>query len=124
MDGSLGWFTIKPDQMQVINPFLILAFIPLFDSVLYPGLAKCHLLTRPLQRLSTGGLLAALAFVVSAIVETKLEVPNAKECLMVNFCYKGLIYENYYNLSLKITFTKQQESGGSISRICPLESRI
>ncbi|XP_054275603.1 peptide transporter family 1-like isoform X2 [Macrosteles quadrilineatus] len=73
MDGRLGPFTIKPDQMQVVNPFLILTFIPLFDSVVYPALARCHLLTRPLQRLSVGGLLAALAFLVSAFVEMKLE---------------------------------------------------
>ncbi|XP_046666171.1 peptide transporter family 1-like isoform X2 [Homalodisca vitripennis] len=77
MDGSLGWFTIKPDQMQVINPFLILAFIPLFDSFIYPSLAKCKLLVRPLQRLSAGGLLAAVAFIISALLEVRLEATYA-----------------------------------------------
>lgn len=84
MDGRLGPFTIKPDQLQVINPLLILAFIPIFESIAYPGLAKLNLLKRPLQRLSTGGMLAALAFVVSAILEFKLEgtyavLPDAGE---------------------------------------------
>lgn len=101
MDGSLGWFTIKPDQIQVINPFLILVFIPLFDSLIYPGLAKCNLLTRPLQRLSTGGLLAALAFVVSAIVETKLEVPYA-----IMFDSSFLLQRSYLK-TIKIYHYKQ-----------------
>lgn len=74
MDGQLGPFTIKPDQLQVVNPLLILAFIPIFESFVYPGLAKLNLLKRPLQRLSTGGMLAAVAFIVSAILEFKLQV--------------------------------------------------
>ncbi|KAK6629287.1 hypothetical protein RUM43_003104 [Polyplax serrata] len=73
MNGELGAFKIQPDQMQVINPILILAFIPLFESVVYPLLAKCRLLTRPLQKLTVGGVLAAAAFFISAIVETQLE---------------------------------------------------
>ncbi|XP_075230334.1 peptide transporter family 1-like [Lycorma delicatula] len=73
MDGTLGWYTLKPEQMQVMNPLLILVFIPLFESVLYPLLARCQLLTRPLQKLSAGGILAAVAFFISALVELRLQ---------------------------------------------------
>jgi solute carrier family 15 (oligopeptide transporter), member 1 len=73
MTGELGSFTLKPDQMQVVNPLLILLFVPLFDYVLYPLLAKVGI-KRPLQKLVLGGLLAATAFVVSALLELKLEV--------------------------------------------------
>jgi solute carrier family 15 oligopeptide transporter 1 len=31
MDGVFGSVTIKPDQMQIMNPILILAFLPLFQ---------------------------------------------------------------------------------------------
>lgn len=72
MDGEIFGFTVKPDQMQVINPFLILGFIPLFDYVLYPILDTCGI-RRPLQKLTLGGLLAATAFLLSAFVELKLE---------------------------------------------------
>ncbi|KAM7348686.1 yin isoform 2-T2 [Cochliomyia hominivorax] len=72
MDGELWGFTIKPDQMQVINPLLILGFIPIFDYVIYPLLALIGI-KRPLQKLTLGGLLAAGAFVLSAFVELKLE---------------------------------------------------
>ncbi|CAG0879504.1 unnamed protein product [Darwinula stevensoni] len=76
MNGQLGSWTIKPDQMQVINPFLILAMIPMFETVVYPLLSKCHLLEKPLQRITVGGFLAALAFIVSALVEFQLEKTN------------------------------------------------
>lgn len=69
MSGQLGSITIKPDQMQVVNPILILAFIPLFETVVYPVLYKFNLLKKPLQKMLVGGLLAALAFGVSAAVE-------------------------------------------------------
>ncbi|XP_032791790.2 solute carrier family 15 member 2 isoform X1 [Daphnia magna] len=72
MDGTLGVTTIKPDQLQIVNPLLILALVPVFESVIYPCFKKCGLLT-PLQRIGTGGLLAGFAFVVSGIVELYLE---------------------------------------------------
>ena len=73
MDGTLGATTIKPDQLQILNPLLILTLVPLFESVIYPCFKKCGLLT-PLQRIGVGGLLAGLAFVISGIVELNLEV--------------------------------------------------
>lgn len=75
MNGELSGYVIKPDQMQVVNPLLILGFIPLFDWFLYPLLAKFGI-RRPLQKLTMGGLLAALAFVLSGLVELKI---NATE---------------------------------------------
>ncbi|XP_064091461.1 solute carrier family 15 member 2-like isoform X2 [Macrobrachium nipponense] len=73
MNGEIGGFTIKPDQMQVVNPVLILILIPIFDSFIYPMLGKCNLLKRQLPRMFVGGLLAGIAFVVSGMLELKLE---------------------------------------------------
>lgn len=72
MDGNIGFTQIKPDQMQVINPLLILIFIPIFDCGIYPLLAKIGL-RRPLQKLAAGGILAGIAFLVSGFVELQLE---------------------------------------------------
>uniref|UniRef100_A0AAG5DLX8 Oligopeptide transporter 1 n=1 Tax=Anopheles atroparvus TaxID=41427 RepID=A0AAG5DLX8_ANOAO len=76
MDGKVGAYTIKPDQMQVINPLLVLAFIPVFESCIYPVLAQIGI-RRPLQKLSLGGLLAGAAFVLSGFVEIALDRTNA-----------------------------------------------
>ena len=73
MDGKVGNIMILPDQMQLINAALILMFIPLFDKVIYPTLTKHNLLTTPLQRIVTGGLLLASSFIISGMVELELE---------------------------------------------------
>jgi len=69
MNGSLGLFSIKPDQMQLLNPALILLLIPLFDMVIYPAFAKINLFKRQLQRIAVGGTLAGAAFVYSGFLE-------------------------------------------------------
>ncbi|XP_049818947.1 peptide transporter family 1 isoform X2 [Aethina tumida] len=73
MDGDIGFYTILPDQMQVVNPLLILAFIPLFTYVVYPLLAKCNFVKTPLQRMAAGGVLTAVAFGISACISLWLE---------------------------------------------------
>lgn len=73
MDGELTEnFSLKPDQMQVVNPLLILIFIPLYDAVIYPLLSKIGI-RRPLQKLTLGGVLAGVAFIISAILELQLQ---------------------------------------------------
>lgn len=73
MDGEITEsFSLKPDQMQVVNPLLILVFIPLYDAVFYPLLSKIGV-RRPLQKLTLGGILAGVAFIISAILELQLE---------------------------------------------------
>jgi solute carrier family 15 oligopeptide transporter 1 len=64
----------QPDQLQVVNPLLVLALIPVFDKGIYPLLAKFGFLKKPLQRLTMGGIFAGVAFVVSGLVELSLEV--------------------------------------------------
>ncbi|XP_065160310.1 peptide transporter family 1-like isoform X2 [Atheta coriaria] len=73
MDGDIGFYTILPDQIQVINPLLVMFFIPLFDMVVYPMLTRCKVLRTPLQRLVMGGLLAAIAFAMSAGISMVIE---------------------------------------------------
>ncbi|CAG9803155.1 unnamed protein product [Chironomus riparius] len=72
MNGDIGFTEIKPDQMQLINPLLILVFIPLFDCAIYPVLSVIGL-KRPLQKLAAGGVLAGIAFLISGFVELQLQ---------------------------------------------------
>lgn len=73
MNGNLGYFTILPDQIQALNPLSLAVLIPLFNYCLYPILSRIGL-KQPLQKLATGGILAALSFLISAIVEWKIEI--------------------------------------------------
>ena len=43
MNGETFGYQILPDQMQVINPILIMAFIVFMDYLLYPFFGKLHI---------------------------------------------------------------------------------
>ena len=49
-DGHLFNFVIKPDQMQVVNPLMILVLIPAFDRLVYPFFYRRGLLKDPIHR--------------------------------------------------------------------------
>ena len=73
MDGRLGGLVIQPDQVQSLNPILILVFIPFFESVVYPLAARINLLNKPLQRMVLGMFIAGLAFVIAGGIEIHLQ---------------------------------------------------
>lgn len=66
MDGHVGPFRIKPEQMGVFNAALILLLIPAFERIIYPGLAHINLTMRPLGRIFCGMALATVSFVLAA----------------------------------------------------------
>ncbi|XP_078620512.1 solute carrier family 15 member 2-like isoform X1 [Branchiostoma floridae x Branchiostoma japonicum] len=69
--GPLG--KMKPDQIQFVNPALILILIPIFEGVIYPILDKCKIPNRPLQRMCAGMTFAAGAFVVAGFIQIALQ---------------------------------------------------
>nr|XP_060630625.1 solute carrier family 15 member 2 [Anolis sagrei ordinatus] len=73
MNADFGGYVLQPDQMQFLNPLLILVFIPVFDFGLYPLIDLCKFNFTPIKKMATGMILAALAFAVAAIVELKIE---------------------------------------------------
>lgn len=72
MNGDLGFYTIQPDQMIVLKPFFECLTLPLCDYVVYPLLARIKVKTN-LQRMTLGGMLAVLGFIIAALVELKSE---------------------------------------------------
>ncbi|XP_011696789.1 PREDICTED: solute carrier family 15 member 1 isoform X2 [Wasmannia auropunctata] len=73
MDGQIGSFVLLPDQLQAVNPLLIIIFIPIFETCIYPAFAKIHFINTPLKKLVVGGLLASVAFIAAGIVELQIE---------------------------------------------------
>ena len=71
--GQVGTHLIKPDQMQVLNPLIMMVLIPVFDRVIYPQFAKIGWLKDPIQRIFVGGLLTGLAFFMSGMLELTLQ---------------------------------------------------
>uniref|UniRef100_A0A8C4QSY6 Solute carrier family 15 member 1b n=1 Tax=Eptatretus burgeri TaxID=7764 RepID=A0A8C4QSY6_EPTBU len=69
MSGDFGTFVLKPDQMQTLNPLLIVVFIPIFDFGVYPLINKCGINFTPLRRMATGMFLVVIAFVLASLVQ-------------------------------------------------------
>lgn len=83
MNGDFGLLVIQPDQMQTVNPILILVLVPIMDSIIYPLIAKCINFT-PLKRMTVGMFLAALAFIAAALLQLQIDktlpdFPSASE---------------------------------------------
>ncbi len=69
MDLHLFGMEVLPDQIQAVNPFLVLIMIPFFSLVVYPLVNRVYTLT-PLRKICFGFMLAAVSFVIPALVET------------------------------------------------------
>uniref|UniRef100_A0A8B9R7A7 Solute carrier family 15 member 1 n=1 Tax=Astyanax mexicanus TaxID=7994 RepID=A0A8B9R7A7_ASTMX len=74
MDGTFGSLVLQPDQMQTVNPILILTLVPIMDRVVYPLIKKCGFNFTPLKRMTVGMFLAAMAFVSAALVQIQIDV--------------------------------------------------
>ncbi|MDH7599517.1 MAG: POT family MFS transporter [Sedimentisphaerales bacterium] len=62
---GVEWFS---SQVQVVNPILVLIFVPLFTYILYPAINRVFCLT-DLRKIGLGLFLTAISFVIPAHVE-------------------------------------------------------
>lgn len=72
MDLCLGSVCLQPEQLQTVNPTLIVLLIPLFDRIIIPGLMRSKwtiLHPTPLRRIAAGLFLAGCAWVVTGLLE-------------------------------------------------------
>ncbi len=69
----LGAWKLDAESIQTINPLLVMILIPLVTFVVYPVAEKLRLNPRPLRRMTAGMVLAALAFVGCALIQTRVD---------------------------------------------------
>lgn len=82
MNGDIGFYNLQPEQIGVINPILVLVLIPFFEVVVYPLLRRVGIRTS-LQKITFGGILAAIAFLISALLEFVIESSSEKSVNML-----------------------------------------
>ena len=107
MNGITGSYTIKPDQLQSVNPILIVILVPCFDYVIYPLFAKIGLLKKQLQRISIGLVFAILSFSVATILEAQIQTrslqlnpTNRIKLVNLSPCFLNIQTENtIFNLT-------------------------
>ena len=69
-DVNILGLKVGAEQMQSLNPLLIMLFIPVFTLWIYPRMGK---FAAPLKRMSYGLFLASAAFVLIALLEKRIE---------------------------------------------------
>lgn len=74
-DCGVGFLVLnKPLMIQCISPIITIFLIPIFSKILYPNLADCYIMIRPLTRIIVGMFLVAVALIVAGGLEMVLQV--------------------------------------------------
>ena len=79
MNGKIGSYEFKADQMQIFNSVFILILLPVFEKWVYPRMTR----VKQLQRMALGMFLAALAFVVAGLLEMAIDRTGVDELSMM-----------------------------------------
>lgn len=72
MNGDIGFYTIKPDQMISFNSLFSIILLPFCNYIIFPLLGKIGL-THLLHRITIGGFLCAISFIMAAFVQIAIE---------------------------------------------------
>jgi POT family proton-dependent oligopeptide transporter len=70
--GIMGW-KILPSQIQTVNAFFLLAFIPIFNYGLYPLLTKMGIKLTSLRKIGAGLFITGFSFVIIALLQVKID---------------------------------------------------
>jgi POT family proton-dependent oligopeptide transporter len=73
MDKNFLGITWLAEQVQAINPILILLFIPLFTWGVYPLVEKLGIKVTALRKLGVGFVLTAVSFAIIAYIQHRLD---------------------------------------------------
>ncbi|XP_073701387.1 solute carrier family 15 member 1 [Garra rufa] len=106
MTGDFGAIILQPDQMQTVNPILILTMVPIMDRLIFPLIKKCGFDFSPLKRMTVGMLFASMAFISAALVQIEIDktLPN-----FPSSSESQLKVVNMYSRTLNVTFSPSQE---------------
>jgi POT family proton-dependent oligopeptide transporter len=69
----IGPWELDGAQLQALNPFLVMALVPLFAWVVFPALARRGVSLAPLTKMTAGMFLAVLSFVAAAVVQWRID---------------------------------------------------
>jgi POT family proton-dependent oligopeptide transporter len=70
---TVGPFELDAAQLQALNPFMIMALIPVFSWVIFPALARRGISPAPLTKMTAGMFLTVFSFVAAAVVQLRVD---------------------------------------------------
>ncbi|EGG23771.1 hypothetical protein DFA_05906 [Cavenderia fasciculata] len=72
-----GSFSIQPDQIQALNPIIVLSIIPLSEILIYRPLKKRGIPFGPLKRMGVGIFIAVFSFIACALLQIHIDKSEA-----------------------------------------------
>ena len=78
-----------PSQIQVMNPILIMCFIPLFAFWVYPAINRVFKLT-PLRKIGIGFFITGIAFLIPAWIENQIQAGHTPNIVWQLLAYAVL----------------------------------
>lgn len=82
MNGDLGFYTIKPDQMPKFESLISIILIPFLDLVFFPLLKRCGL-RGSLQKMTIGLTIFPVSFLLASIVQFQIDASPANTVHML-----------------------------------------
>jgi len=76
LDRHIFGYELLPQQIQTVNPFFLLALIPVFNYVIYPFFERLGIKATPLRRIGGGLVLIVCSFTIIALVQTGVDNGN------------------------------------------------
>ncbi|MFN3404186.1 MAG: POT family MFS transporter [Cytophagaceae bacterium] len=100
-------FEILPDQVQALNPVLVLILVPFMDAIGYPLISKVFPLTS-LRKISIGMFICALSFVIVAYMQINLSAGKDISILWQCLAYVILTLSEVmvYGTGLEFSYTQ------------------
>ena len=87
--GEMNGHGIPNDLMQNFDPISIIVLIPILDRFVYPILRKAHILFLPINRITVGFFVAALAVMYAAIVQHLIYISGP--CFIAPLCDASIV---------------------------------
>lgn len=72
-EAVIGPFELDAAQLQALNPFLVMALVPIFSWVIFPALARRGVSLAPLSKMAAGMFVTVLSFVAAAVVQLRVD---------------------------------------------------
>jgi POT family proton-dependent oligopeptide transporter len=67
-------FKVDGERMQAVGSILVMIWVPIMTYIIYPLFEKLRLRPTPLRRMAVGMVLAGITYIISAILQTKIDV--------------------------------------------------
>ncbi|GFQ92799.1 hypothetical protein TNCT_1141 [Trichonephila clavata] len=96
-----------PVFIQMVNLVLVAILIPVFDCIIYPCLSKFGLCRTDLQKMTVGGCLSAIAFIMAGFTQMYIEstkysgFQNLGDIVVINNCPCEIVGEDEKTYSMQ-----------------------